>query len=179
MTETAYTYCPLCRSALVERELGGRMRSACPRDACGFVAWDNPVPVVAAIVERNGEVILVRNLGRPEGWYGLVAGFLEKGEHPDDGIRREIDEEIGLAVRELNFLGIYPFELRNQIIICYPALAEPGEIRLRADEIASYRSVPIERLRPWPLGTGPALRDWLAARGYHPPVMEFGTHVEK
>lgn len=179
MTETAYQYCPLCRSALVTRELGGRMRSACPREGCGFVAWDNPVPVVAAIVERNGEVILVRNLGRPEGWYGLVAGFLEQGEHPEAGIRREIDEEIGLAVGDLQFLGIYPFELRNQIIIAYHALAEPGEIRLRADEIASYRSVPIERLRPWRLGTGPALRDWLAARGYHPPVVEFGTHVEK
>jgi NADH pyrophosphatase NudC (nudix superfamily) len=137
------------------------------------------VPVVAAIVERNGEVILVRNVGRPEGWYGLVAGFLEKGEHPEAGIRREIDEEIGLAVRDLTFLGIYPFELRNQIIICYHALAEPGEIRIAAGEIASYKSVLIERLRPWPLGTGPALRDWLATRGYHPPVMEFGTHVEK
>jgi NADH pyrophosphatase NudC (nudix superfamily) len=179
MTETAYQYCPQCRSALVPRELGGRTRSACPRAECGFVAWDNPVPVVAAIVERNGEVILVRNVGGPEGWYGLVAGFLEKGEHPEAGIRREIDEEIGLAVRSLEFIGVYPFELRNQIIICYHALAEPGEIRLRADEIASYRSVPIERLRPWPLGTGPALRDWLAARGYHPPVVEFGKHVEK
>jgi NADH pyrophosphatase NudC (nudix superfamily) len=179
MTETAYQYCPLCRSALVARELGGRTRRACPNEACGFVAWDNPVPVVAAIVERDGEVILVRNLGRPEGWYGLVAGFLEKGEHPEAGIRREIDEEIGLAVRDLQFLGIYPFELRNQIIICYHAIAEPGEIRLPADEIASYRSVPIERLRPWPLGTGPALRDWLATRGYHPPIVEFGKHVEK
>jgi len=179
MIETTYRYCPSCQSALVAREHGGRVRRACPREGCGFVAWDNPVPVVAAIVERDGEVILVRNLGRPETWYGLVAGFLEKGEHPEAGIRREIDEEIGLAVRDLEYLGIYPFELRNQIIFAYHALAEPGEIRLGTDELAGYKSIPIERLRPWPHGTGPALRDWLAARGYHPPVVEFGTHVEK
>ena len=177
MTDTAYQFCPRCKTALVARELGGRARQACPREECGFVAWDNPVPVVAAIVERNGEVVLVRNIGRPEGWYGLVAGFLEKGEHPEAGIRREIDEEIGLAVEKLTFLGIYPFELRNQIIFAYHALPAPGEIRLAVDEIAGYRSVPIERLRPWSRGTGPALRDWLATRGYHPPTVEFGTHV--
>jgi NADH pyrophosphatase NudC (nudix superfamily) len=177
MTETAYQYCPLCRSALVGRELGGRARRACPREGCGFVAWDNPVPVVAAIVERDGEVILVRSRGRPDTWYGLVAGFLEKDEHPEAAVLREIQEEIGLAVRELKFLGIYTFELRNQIIFVYHALAEPGAIRLCEEELASYKSVLIERLRPWPLGTGPALRDWLAARGYHPPVMEFGTHI--
>jgi NADH pyrophosphatase NudC (nudix superfamily) len=179
MTEVAYQYCPRCRTALVAREAGDRMRQTCPREGCGFVAWDNPVPVVAAIVERDGEVILVRNLGRPEGWYGLVAGFLEKGEHPEAGIRREIDEEIGLTVSKLEFLGIYPFELRNQIIFAYHALAATGEIRLRTTELAGYKSVPIERLRPWPRGTGPALREWLATRGYHPPVVEFGTHVEK
>jgi NADH pyrophosphatase NudC (nudix superfamily) len=179
MAETAYQYCPMCRSPLVARELGGRERQACPRDDCGFVAWDNPVPVVAAIVERAGEVILVRSRGHPDTWYGLVAGFLEKGEHPDTAVLREIEEEIGLTVQRPQFLGIYSFERRNQIIFVYHVLAEAGEVRLCERELADYKWVPIERLRPWSQGTGPALRDWLAERGYHPPVVEFGTHVEK
>jgi hypothetical protein len=52
-----------------------------------------------------------------------------------------------------------------------------GEIRLCERELAGYKSLPLERLRPWSQGTGPALRDWLASRGLFPPVVEFGEHI--
>jgi len=39
----------------------GASRMACPDAACGYVHWDNPIPVVAAIVEHEGRVILARN----------------------------------------------------------------------------------------------------------------------
>jgi NADH pyrophosphatase NudC (nudix superfamily) len=68
-----YRYCPLCRAELTHAVRGGETRLVCPH--CAFVQWRNPVPVVAAVVERLGRVILVRSLGRPAHWYGLVAGF--------------------------------------------------------------------------------------------------------
>jgi NADH pyrophosphatase NudC (nudix superfamily) len=172
-----FSFCPKCRTPLVERELGGRARRACSKEDCGFVAWDNPTPVVAAVVERHGEVVLVRSRGWPETWYGLVAGFLERGEHPEAAVLREIDEELGLRAEAPQPLGVYPFERLNQIIFVYHVRAEHGEISLCERELAGYRSVPIDRLQPWSQGTGPALRDWLATRGYHPPVVEFGSHI--
>jgi len=173
-----YKFCPVCAAVLVARELGGRMRMACARDGCGFVAWDNPVPVVAAIVERDATVILVHGRGRPPGWYGLVAGFLEKGEHPDEAVRREVAEELGLALESPRLIGTYAFPRMNQIIMTYHGLAGGGTIRLDEHELDDYRCVPIARLRPWPHGTGPALRDWLALRGYHPPFVDFGRHLD-
>lgn len=177
MTSRVYRYCPICRSELAPRELGGRERRACPAEDCGFVAWDNPVPIVAAIVERGGEVILVRSRGWPETWYGLVAGFLEKGEHPDAAVLREVEEELGLTGDTPAYLGVYEIARFNQIVFAYHVRAEEGEIVLCEHELADYRAVPIERLRPWSQGTGPALRDWLASRGYHPAVVEFGQHI--
>jgi NADH pyrophosphatase NudC (nudix superfamily) len=123
-------------------------------------------------------VILVRSLGRPATWYGLVAGFLEHGEHPEAAVLREVDEELGLDARLSAFIGTYAFERLNQIIFAYHVLAGDGPVRLAADELADYKEVPIEKLRPWSQGTGPALRDWLAARGYHPTVVEFGTPLD-
>ena len=73
-------FCPECGSDLAEREIDGMARLACTSPECPYVFWDNPVPVVAAIVEHSGEVILVRNAGWPEKMFGLVSGFLEKGE---------------------------------------------------------------------------------------------------
>src|SRR5690606_29187982 len=74
MSFADFTFCPRCRAQLVEAERGGRTRLVCTAEGCGFVHWNNPIPVVAAIVERDGRVILVRNHGRPVTWYVLVAG---------------------------------------------------------------------------------------------------------
>jgi NADH pyrophosphatase NudC (nudix superfamily) len=131
--------------------------------------------VVAGIVERAGRVILVRSHGRPATWYGLVAGFLESGETPEQGVLREVAEELGIEVRLEAFVGAYAFERFNQIIFAYHLLGGEGPIRLDASELADHKEVPIEKLKPWPQGTGPALRDWLAARGYHPEIAPFGT----
>lgn len=176
MSDGDYRYCPKCRAGLLTAERGGRPRLVCPQ--CDFVQWRNPVPVVAAVVERDGCVILVHSIGRPPTWYGLVAGFLERGEHPEAAVLREVGEELGIEAKLESCIGIYPFELFNQLIFAYHVRGGPGTIKLDASELDAYREVPFAKLRPWPHGTGPALRAWLAARGFHPPEAPFGTPLD-
>lgn len=178
MSGREFQFCPMSGHRLVHAMRGGRRRQICPDETCGFVHWDNPTPVVAAIVEHDDRIVLVRSIGRPSGWYGLVAGFLEPTEHPDDAVLREIDEEVGLTPVRCDFLGSYAFARLNQIIFVYHAAVPNLEIRLGYDELDDFRIVPIADLRPWSQGTGPALRDWLATRGYTPPVAEFGQHLD-
>jgi len=155
-----YKFCPQCATPLITAEVDGSPRLKCP--ACKFVYWDNPVPVVAAIVEHEGKIILTRSKGWPEKWLGVVAGFLEKGEMPEAGVLREVREELGLDGEIVSFVGHYPFELRNQIIFAYHVFAE-GEIEL-GEELESIKAVAPEEIRPWEVGTGLALKDWLASR---------------
>ncbi|MEL6200236.1 MAG: NUDIX domain-containing protein [Pseudomonadota bacterium] len=161
-----FRYCPLCSAPLVFAHHGGRERLACSK-SCGFVHWGNPVPVVAAVAERNDTVIQVRSLGWPEGWYGLITGFLEAGETPEQAVLREVEEEVGLKAELGAFLGLYPFYRMNQLLICYHVTVGDGDIVLDASELEGYREVPLAEVRPWASGTGYALRDWLATRGYH------------
>lgn len=156
-----FRHCPQCAATLVEVTTG-RTRSACPDPACGFVHYDNPLPVVAGIVEHEGAIVLVRNAGWPESWYGLVTGFLEKDETPEEGIVREVGEELGLSAEVAGLVGVYAFQARNQLIVAYHVRAT-GEIRL-GDELAAIKRVPPDKLKPWPFATGLAVRDWLAAR---------------
>jgi NADH pyrophosphatase NudC (nudix superfamily) len=157
-----YKYCPLCGNELTGREIDGVERKACAIDGCGFVHWDNPVPVVAAIVEHEGEIILVRNKGWPERVFGLITGFLERDETPGEGVLREIQEELGLHGKIAEFVGYYPFFQANQLILAFHVKAR-GDLEL-GEELADYRRVEIERLRPWPFGTGHAVKDWLDSR---------------
>jgi NADH pyrophosphatase NudC (nudix superfamily) len=126
------------------------------------VHWDNPTPVVAAIVELDGSVVLARKPGWPEKMYGLIAGFLEKGETPEASILREVKEELGLEGEIVEFVGYYSFTQRNQLILVFHVQAQ-GEA-LVGEELAAIKLVPPDKLRPWPIGTGPAVRDWLERR---------------
>ena len=144
----------------------------CEDDRCGFVHWNNPIPVVAAIVEQNKHLVLVQSIGWPDSWYALVTGFLEAGEMPDEAVIREVKEETGLDASIGSFIGMYPFYRMNQLLLVYHVIAEHGEIQLDTTELSDYKRVPLEKVRPWPSGTGVGLRDWLNSRGFYPEFLE-------
>jgi len=175
VTAEVYKFCPQCATPLqmLEREEdgGANIRLRCA--ACGFTHWNNPTPVLAAIVEladRGGRVLLARNAAWPQKFFGLITGFMEAGETPEAGIAREVAEETSLQVDGLSLVGVYDFQRMNQVIIAFHAVAR-GEIRLSA-ELVEYRLHAPEDLRCWPAGTGYALADWLRARGHTPQFMD-------
>jgi NAD+ diphosphatase len=167
-------FCGVCGAALAPFVDEGRTRFRCT--ACSHIVYGNPTPVVAAIVEHResgaepavllasepAHVILARGVGWPEKMFGLITGFLEAGETPEAGVLREVKEELGLEGQVASLVGVYAFELRNEIIIAYHVIAE-GPVSVGA-ELEEVKRVPIEKLRPWPFGTGEAVRDWLARR---------------
>lgn len=166
-----YRFCPLCAAALAtstRQEDGGlKLRLRCT--ACEWTHWNNPTPVLAAVVELaddGGRLLLARNAAWPAKRFGLVTGFMEAGESPEDGIRREVAEETALQVESLALIGVYDFQRMNQVIIAYHALAR-GRIVL-SPELAEYRLFTADAVQCWPAGTGFALADWLRSRGHVP-----------
>ncbi|WP_295641279.1 NUDIX hydrolase [uncultured Methylibium sp.] len=166
------THCATALAWIVETEDGGdksRLRCA----ACGWTHWNNPTPVLAAVLEcedRGGRLLLARNAAWPGKSFGLVAGFMEAGERPQDGIAREVLEETSLQATEVSLIGVYDFQRMNQVIIAYHVRAR-GEIRL-SPELAEYRLFEPAQVKCWPAGTGQALADWLRARGIEPQWIE-------
>jgi NADH pyrophosphatase NudC (nudix superfamily) len=167
-----FRFCPRCATPLAllsEAEDGGeKARLRCP--ACGFTHWNNPTPVLAAVIEYDGQILLARNAAWPGRMFALITGFMEAGETPEDGIAREILEETSLTAESLNLIGVYDFQRMNQVIIAYHAVAS-GEVRL-SPELAEYRLYAPEAVRCWPAGTGYALADWLRARGHEPRFID-------
>ncbi len=154
-----HVFCPQCGKRLAVRNVGGKERPSCPSDGCGYVFWNNPLPVVTAIVEHEGGIVLSRNREWPEKVFGLNTGFLEKDETPEEGIAREIKEELGLDAAVVGFIGLFPFFPANQLLIAYHVCAT-GTITL-GDEIAETRHVLPGALRPWNFGTGLVVKAWL------------------
>jgi NAD+ diphosphatase len=169
-------FCPQCATGLADIQLaedgGPKTRLRCP--ACGWTHWNNPTPVLAAVIEcadRDGQLLLARNAAWTARMFGLVTGFMEAGETPQQGITREVAEETALEVDALALIGVYDFQRMNQIIIAYHAVAR-GEIRL-SPELAEYKLFAPQDVRCWPAGTGHALADWLRSRGHEPQYLEW------
>ncbi len=158
-------YCLHCGHELSTKNINGRDYLACPVQGCEYVFWDNPLPVVAALIEYQGHVLLARNKAWPLKFFGLITGFLEKGESPENAVIREVKEELDLEARVEDMIGVYPFPEQNQVIIAYHVAAE-GEIKM-GEELAEVKSVPQEKVRPWPFGAGPAVKDWLEKTAKH------------
>jgi len=172
---SVYKYCPQCATALalIEQleDAGPKTRLRCA--ACGFTHWNNPTPVLAAVIEcvdRDGRILLARNAAWPGRMFALITGFMEAGETPEEGIRREVAEETALAVDALNLIGVYDFQRMNQVIIAYHAAAR-GEVRL-SPELAEYKLYAPADVRCWRAGTGYALAAWLKGRGHEPQFID-------
>jgi NADH pyrophosphatase NudC (nudix superfamily) len=158
-----YKYCPLCASELIEKSLDGRRRLQCTAPECSYVLWDNPIPVLAAIVEHEDKIILAHNRSWPEGLYSVITGFLEKGEEPQQGVLREVHEELGLHGEVIDFIGVYPFRRMNQVILAY-YVKTSGTIVLNS-ELTDIKKIEKSKLKGWSFGTGPAVWDWVEKYG--------------
>lgn len=174
-----FTYCPRCATPLewlaMQEDGGLKERLRCP--ACAYTHWNNPVPVLAAIIEYQGKVLLARNAAWPGKMFALITGFMEAGETPQDGIVREVKEETNLDVRALQLVGVYDFQRMNQVIIAWHAHCE-GEVRL-SPELVDWRLYDLPDLKCWPAGTGYALADWLRTRGHEPVFFTAEENAER
>ena len=168
MTPDQFRYCPQCATPLAtvaRMEDGGeKIRLRCP--ACDFTHWNNPTPVLAAVVEYDGQILLARNAAWSGRMFALITGFMEAGETPQGGIEREISEETALQTESLDLIGVYDFQRMNQIIIAYHAVCT-GTVSL-SPELVEYKLYAPDKVRCWPTGTGYALADWLKSRGHTP-----------
>ena len=69
----------------------------------------NRFTVSAAAVILNGkkEVLLLEHLLRPGSGWGLPGGFLDKGESPEQAIKRELLEETGIELSSLRLVRMH------------------------------------------------------------------------
>ncbi|MGD0725667.1 MAG: NUDIX domain-containing protein [Spirochaetia bacterium] len=114
-----YAFCPVCGSALGRPAGSAAHVNLLTCGSCKFEFWQNSKPAVGAIIVRtvggNPHLLLCRRGIEPyKGMWDLPGGYLNNGEHPEEGLLREIREELGTSLERQKFLTVeideYPRE---------------------------------------------------------------------
>ena len=132
-----YFFCAHCGARLEQGVAFAPQRCA----RCHTWHYHNSKPCACALVMQNGRVLLARRAVEPrKGFWDVPGGFLEAGEHPEDGARRELLEETGLTIRLTGLLGIYMDSYGAggaPMIIMYYLAETTGGVLRAMDDVAA------------------------------------------
>lgn len=144
-----HRFCGACGGATTQME--GERCMKCT--VCGFSAYPRISPAMMVLVKRQGAILLARHSASPTGFHTALAGFVEAGESIEDTIHREVFEEVGLKVGNINYFASQPWPFPHSLMIAYTAEYESGDIRVDETEIAEARWFgPGDELPPIPHG---------------------------
>jgi len=125
-------FCCTCGTKLIEnKQFTAR---ECPK--CGKIHFPRIEPCVIVLVNKGDKILLARHVQRNQNTYACIAGFIESGETPEQAVAREVLEETGLKVKNIQYRGSQSWPFPDQLMLGYTAEYASGEISLQKDEIA-------------------------------------------
>lgn len=153
-------YCPTCATPLVARFHEDRDRPTCP--ACGFIRYFDPKVAVAVVLGDQGGVLLGRrNIDPARGRWSFPAGYVNRGEPLEEAAVREVMEELGVAVRLTQLVGVYSARGDPVVLVVYAGVVEQGEPRADGHEVSEVRRFPLDALpQPAFRHDSQVLSDW-------------------
>jgi 8-oxo-dGTP diphosphatase len=136
-----YKFCPKCGGKLRINKKSNPPRLQC--SDCDFVFYQNPKPTASALIVDEDMVLIGKRKIRPsKGKWDVIGGFLEEGEHPETGMKREVREESGLEVEVLDRLDFimdkYGIDRESTLNIAYIVSVKGGKIK-PGDDISELR----------------------------------------
>ena len=132
-----HPHCARC-GATTSVSLGGAIRT-CDKDKSEHYPRTD-CAVIVLVRDSQDRILLGRQAIWPEGRFSCFAGFLEPGETFEQCVQREVFEESGIAVREINYLGSQPWPFPASIMISFEAITDfPESARPDGEEIVAIK----------------------------------------
>lgn len=129
--------CGICGSPMMMKEGGNDRAILCTN--CDHMVWPKTAPAIIVAVTKGDKLLLAHNSMFPEGMYSVLAGFVEMGETFEQCVKREVFEETGIRVHNIEYFGSQPWPFPNSMMIGFTAEYLDGEIEVDNDEIVDAR----------------------------------------
>ena len=132
----------------------------CP--ACGLTMYPRIAPAIIVAVVKGRELLLAHSSRFPQGLYSVIAGFVEPGETFEECVRREVKEEVGIEVTDIQYFKSQPWPFPHSIMVAFTAKYAGGEICADGVEVTEAGWFPADKLPQGPMRISVArkLIDW-------------------
>ena len=107
--------------------------------ACGMMAYPRISPAMMVLIRKGDHVLLALHTASAAKRFTPLAGFLEAGESVEEAVHREVFEEVGLRVHNLQYFSSQSWPFPHSLMIAFTADYLDGEIRVDPSEIIEAR----------------------------------------
>lgn len=156
--DRTHQYCSQC-GAQTENKADERAKF-CP--SCRSVNYPRISPAMIVAITKGREILLARGSRFQADFYSVLAGFVEPGETFEECVQREVNEEVGLYVKNIQYFGSQPWPFPDSLMVGFTAEYDSGDIRIDKREILDAEWFTAEELPKIP-GLGSIARrliDW-------------------
>ncbi len=131
MWHEAHGFCPKCGHKSIILDAGWKRYC----ENCHTEHFPRIDPVAIMLVLYGDKCLLARSINFPEGLYSNLAGFIEPGETLEQGCAREVLEEVGIKVENIQIIGNQPWPNPSQLMIGMIAYAQSDKIEINPTEV--------------------------------------------
>lgn len=133
--DKTHRFCGKCGSETENKK--DEMAKICP--SCNHVMYPVICPAIIVGITKGAEILLAHNKGFKNNMYSLIAGFVEAGEDLKSTVKREVFEEVGIKVKNIEYYKSAPWSFPNSLMIGFFAEYESGEIKVDGNEIVDAK----------------------------------------
>ena len=128
-------YCGCCSGSMQLLQESQEIAVKC--QLCGHIVYPRISPAIIVAVFKEDEILLARSSRFPPGRYSVIAGFVEPGETIEACVCRELSEEVGITVDNIQYFGNQPWPFPDSLMIAFTARYVSGEITIDNHEIVA------------------------------------------
>jgi NAD+ diphosphatase len=130
-------FCGTCGAPTLAAKAGHVM--VCTNAACRHEQFPRLDPAIIVLISDGDRALLGRQASWPIGRYSTIAGFVEPGESLEDAVAREVFEETGIEVADIEYHSSQPWPFPSSLMLGFTARATTTQIDLRDDELEDAR----------------------------------------
>ncbi|WP_415896131.1 NAD(+) diphosphatase [Neptuniibacter sp. PT34_22] len=129
----SFKFCPRCATELIMDEAD--LAKVCP--SCGHHQYPRLSPCIIVLVRMDDKCLLAHSSKFKSGRYSTLAGFIEAGESAEHAVEREVMEEVGIKVKNIEYVCSQSWPFPHSFMLGFMADYSEGEITPDGEEILS------------------------------------------
>ncbi|MCO4321151.1 NAD(+) diphosphatase [Aliidiomarina quisquiliarum] len=139
-----HKYCGTCGEEVAQ----DREELAVVCGHCGLVSYPRISPCIIVGIYKDDKILLAQGVRHPEGMHSVLAGFVESGESLEQCLRREVYEEAGIEVTDIEYINSQPWPFPHSLMAGFIARYAGGELRLDPTELVTGGWFSFDNLPP-------------------------------